>query len=254
MTRPVFLFTDFGTSGFYVGQMHAAMLPYYPAGSTGPVIDLMHDAPAHNAKAASYLLAALIKKTPLDAVIVGVVDPGVGGNRPPVVIETDGRICIGPGNSLFEIVARQSSTITKHHLSWQPESLSASFHGRDLFAPAAAQLARAADDQTWRQSLVTPLPPSTNLPGSDWPDDLTEVIYLDGFGNAMSGIRAEKLPGGLSVAINGRIIQRARTFSDVPKGEAFWYENSIGLIEIAVNQGRAAEKLGLDIGSAIGLV
>lgn len=254
MTRPIFLFTDFGVSGFYVGQMHAAMLPYVPDGSTGPAIDLMHDAPAHNVKAASYLLAALIRQSPHDSIIVGVVDPGVGGNRPPVVIEVDGRVCIGPGNGLFEIAARQSSTIARHHLSWQPPSLSASFHGRDLFAPAAAQLAQAADDQAWRQSIATPLPPSTVLPGSDWPDDLAEVIYLDGFGNAMSGIRAEKLPAGLSVAINGRTIRKARTFSDVPKGEAFWYENSIGLIEVAVNQGRAAEKLGLDIGSAIGLV
>lgn len=254
MTRPIFLFTDFGLSGFYVGQMHAAMLPYYPAGSICPVIDLMHDAPAHNPKSAAYLLAALIKQTPKDSVVVGVVDPGVGGNRPPVVIEADNRILVGPGNGLFEIVTRQSSSITKHHLSWHPASLSASFHGRDLFTPAAAQLALSVDDQTWRQSLTTPLPPSTTLPGSDWPDDLTKIVYVDGFGNAMSGIRAEKLPAGLSVAINGRKIQKARTFPDVAKGEAFWYENSIGLIEVAVNQGRATEKLGLDIGSTIGLV
>ncbi len=250
MARPIFLFTDFGLSGFYVGQMHAAILS--APGSSGPIIDLMHDAPAQDVKSAAYLLAALVDRTPEDAVIVGVVDPGVGGNRPAVVVETDGRCLVGPGNGLFEMAARQAENAVTHRLVWQPENLSASFHGRDLFAPAAAQIAAGGD--SWRQRLVVPLPASAERPGSDWPDDLPSVIHIDGFGNAMTGLRAAKLAPGLSVAVGGRRLQRATTFSDVPAGEAFWYENSIGLIEIAVNKGRASDSLSLAVGSAIGVV
>jgi len=252
MVRPIYLFTDFGTNGFYVGQLHSAISSARSV--PGPIIDLMHDAPAHDVKAAAYLLAALVTYTPEDAIIIGVVDPGVGGNRSPVVTECDGRILVGPGNGLFECVARQASVCTNHGLVWQPKSLSTSFHGRDLFGPAAAQIASAADDQAWRLTFINPLPPSTTLPGGDWPDDLPEVIYIDGFGNAISGMRAEKLASGLSIAINGRKIQKARTFSDVPKREPFWYENSIGLIEVSVNQGRACDQLGLAVGSVIGVV
>jgi len=252
MTRPIFLFTDYGWAGFYVGQLHASILPYRDAGSTGAVIDLMHDVPAHDVKAASYLLAALAEHTPENAIIVGVVDPGVGGDRPAVALEVDNRIFVGPGNGLFEIAKRRASDVTGHLLTWRPKSLSASFHGRDLFAPAAARIAAAGND--WREGLSKPLPQSLPLPGADWPDDLPSVIHIDGFGNAMTGIRAAKLPSGLTVAVNGRKIQKAITFSDLPKGDVFWYENSIGLVEIAVNQGRAAEFLKLEIGSAIGLI
>ncbi|MEQ9489644.1 MAG: SAM-dependent chlorinase/fluorinase [Alphaproteobacteria bacterium] len=252
MVRPIYLFTDFGLSGFYVGQLHGAILDAQT--SPGPVIDLMHDAQAHDVQSAAYLLAALIRHTPDNAVIVGVVDPGVGSDRPAIVVEADGRCLIGPGNGLFEIVARQAGNAVMHRLVWQPDRLTASFHGRDLFAPAAARIATTVDSDAWRLELISPLPPSAARPGSDWPDDLPAVIYIDVFGNAMTGIRAAKLAPGLAVAIGGRRIQRATTFSDVPTGEAFWYENSVGLVEIAVNQGRASETLALSVGSSIGLI
>lgn len=252
MSRPIYLFTDFGLSGFYVGQLHGAIL--HVQTSPGPVIDLMHDAPAHDVQSAAYLLAALIRYTPDNAVIVGVVDPGVGSDRPAVVVEADGRCLVGPGNGLFEIVARQAGKAVTHRLVWRPERLSASFHGRDLFAPTAARIAASTDADAWRGDLVSPLPPSAAFPGTDWPDDRPAVIYIDGFGNAITGIRAEKLAPGLSVTVGGRRLQRAATFSDVPKGDPFWFENSVGLVEIAVNEGRAADVFNLTTGSAVGLV
>ena len=89
---------------------------------------------------------------------------------------------------------------------------------------------------------------------TDWPDDLCEVVYIDHFGNAMTGLRAVMLPHDARLVAIGRAMQHARTFSDRPPGTAFWYENSNGLVEIAVNQGRADRELGLTIGIPIEIV
>jgi S-adenosylmethionine hydrolase len=89
---------------------------------------------------------------------------------------------------------------------------------------------------------------------ADWPDDLCEIVYVDHFGNAMTGVRAAMLPPNARLASAGRIFERGRTFSDLPPGSAFWYENSNGLAEIAVNQGRADRDLGLATGSTVEIV
>ena len=88
---------------------------------------------------------------------------------------------------------------------------------------------------------------------SIWQDDLCEIVYVDHFGNAMTGLRAAMLPPNAKLAAAGRVLERERTFSDRPPGEAFWYEDSNGLAEIAVNQGRADRDLGLSIGLSIGI-
>jgi S-adenosylmethionine hydrolase len=89
---------------------------------------------------------------------------------------------------------------------------------------------------------------------TDWPDDLCEIVYVDHYGNAMTGLRAVMLPRDARLVAAGRVLQRAGTFSDRPPGVAFWYENSNGLAEIAVNQGRADRELGLAIGTAVEFV
>ena len=89
---------------------------------------------------------------------------------------------------------------------------------------------------------------------ADWPDDLREIVYVDHFGNAMTGLRAATLPRNTRLAAAGRVLERQRTFSDGPPGAAFWYENSNGLAEIAVNRGRADRDLGLAIGTAVEIV
>ena len=125
---------------------------------------------------------------------------------------------------------------------WRPARMSASFHGRDLFAPSAAQVALGEPVE------VAPLGPG---PGRDWPDDLAEVIYIDKFGNAMTGLRASMAGTTATLNVGDMALPRATTFSDVARGEAFWYENSSGLVEIAVNQGSAAEGLRIQVGSPV---
>jgi len=227
------LFTDFGIEGPYVGQMKAVLAAAAPG---VPVIDLMHDAPAHDPRRAAYLLAALIDVLPEKAVFCAVVDPGVGGARLPVVMRADKRWYVGPGNGLFELVRRRARAASTWRLASLPMRPAATFHGRDLFAPAAAELALGRD--------VPKEPLLGSLPGGDWPDELAEIIYVDRYGNAMTGLRAAGVQQNSVVELAGKTLRRARTFSDVPHGEPFWYENSVGLVEIAVNRGSAGLGLG----------
>ena len=162
-------------------------------------------------KASAYLLAAYAGWFPAGTVFLCVVDPGVGGTRPAIILEADGRWYVGPGNGLFELVQRRAGKTRSWDIDWKPERLSASFHGRDLFAPVAAMLARGEpppgrprkDDADRR---------------ADWPDDLCEIVYVDHFGNAMTGLRAAMLPPNARLAAAGRVLERARTFSDRPAG------------------------------------
>ncbi|HEX6119822.1 MAG TPA: SAM-dependent chlorinase/fluorinase [Dongiaceae bacterium] len=238
------LFTDFGLHGPYTGQMKAVLCRDAPG---VPVIDLFADAPFANPKASAYLLAAYAEWFPAGTVFLCVIDPGVGSERPAVVVEADGRWFVGPGNGLFELVRRRAHKAPCWDIAWQPTHLSASFHGRDLFAPVTAMLARGEPP---------PGPPRSDEKDRrpDWPDDLGEIIYADHYGNAMTGLRATILPPDARLAVAGRVLERARTFSDLPPGTTFWYENSNGLAEIAVTQGRADRAIGVTIGTPVVVV
>ena len=240
----IVLFTDFGLSGPYTGQVKAVLHQLAPG---LPIVDLFADLPPANPKPAAYLLAAYGPWFPPGTVLMAVVDPGVGGARAAVVVEADGRSYVGPDNGLFEIVLRHADAAKTSEILWRPDRLSASFHARDLFAPVAARL--AADTL-----------PARALHGAeigrllDWPDDLPEIVYIDGYGNAITGLRSAILPEKTELAVKGRVLTRARTFSDAPLGAAFWYENSNGLAEIAVNTGRADSMLSLAIGTPVSVV
>ncbi len=242
MSAPVIaLFSDFGLEGPYIGQMKAVLHRDAP---NVPVLDLFSDLPIWNIKAAAFLLAAYGTGLPRGSVVLAVVDPGVGGARLPAAVEADGLWYVGPDNGVFELVVRRAKTVTWWDITWTPPDLSASFHGRDLFAPVAAQLAAGK------------APPGNQVPVAqrrmtDWPDDLYEIVYVDRFGNGITGVRATALdPKGL-LHVGGVRVPPARTFSDVPMGTPFWYQNANGLAEIAANQDRADKVLGFSVGSDI---
>jgi S-adenosylmethionine hydrolase len=240
---PIFLFTDFGSADIYVGQVRAVLYARSP-GSV--VIDLTNDLPAFAVPAAAHLLAALSPQLPPGAVTICVVDPGVGSIRAPVAVNADGRWYVGPDNGLMSVVAARSTGVACYALAPLDGSLSASFHGRDLFAPHAALLAAGSASPGAIQA-------QRGLDVELGPDDLREIIYIDHYGNAITGIRASRLAALQRLTIKGQALKRARVFSDVAAGDLFCYENSIGLMEIAANQSSAARLLGLTIGDEVRL-
>ena len=126
----------------------------------------------------------------------------------------------------------------------QPPVGADTFHGRDWFAPVAVRLVRSepvALDQVEADSCV----------GYDWPDRLEEVTYIDTFGNLITGVPVDALGRAQVLRLGGRALRHAHTFAEVPEGQAFWHENSLGLLELSVNQGSAAEVLGLTVGDPL---
>jgi S-adenosylmethionine hydrolase len=236
----IVLCTDFGLSGPYTGQVKAVLARHAP---NVPVIDLFADLPAFAPQFAAYLLAAYVERFAPGDVILAVVDPGVGSARRALTVEADGLWLTGPDNGLFELILRRATAWRAWRLAPSSERISATFHGRDLFAPAAARLALG-------QMPQGPQVQPTRLP--DWPDDLPAITYIDHYGNAITGLRAAGL-GDAVLAVAGTAIRRQRIFADVPPGQPLWYENANGLAEIALNGGPAAEHFGLIPGSPVSL-
>ena len=237
----IVLFTDFGWQGPYVGQMKAVLTQLAPQ---RPIVDLMHDVPAFQPRAAAYLLASLVEPFPLETIFLAVVDPGVGSHqRRPCVMKAAGRWYVGPDNGLFNVIARQASGYKAWEINWRPDGLSDSFHGRDLFAPVAAQLASGQSPQMTISALA-------DAP-NNWSTDLTEIIYIDYFGNAMTGLRSKLVSKDSRLKIHDHIIPYARVFAEASPAKPFWYYNSNGLVEIAMNQASAAQFLDLAIGTAV---
>ncbi len=236
-------YTDFGVEGPYLGQMRAAVHTVWPAAT---VVDLMSDVPAFDIKAASFLLPAVMESIAPPCVCVGVVDPGVGGHRRPVALLADDKWYVGPDNGLFSVVAARAERVQWYEITWRPSRLSSSFHGRDLFAPVAARIGMGADPKTWGAEIA-----DNQGVVFDTSAELAEVIYIDGYGNCMTGIRAETLSDEDVLSVAGQSLTRARTFSDVSPGCCFCYENALGLMEIASNMDNVAVSLGLCVGSQV---
>lgn len=232
----IVLFTDFGATDPYVGQLHARIRAAVPA---VPVIDLWHTVPNFAVDAGAYLLPAYSRGLPPGTIIVAVVDPGVGGSRAALWLQAGGCDYLGPDNGLFEFIARRN-VVTRCAQLVIPADAAVSFHGRDVFAPAASALARGSE------------PPS--VPGAltrypHWPEDCHRILYIDHYGNAITGVRALGLPRQL--VVRGVHLPMARVFGDCPANTPFFYANANGLWEIAINGGSAAAMLGLSVGEAL---
>lgn len=240
---PIFLFTDFGAADVYLGQVKAVLHEAAPASR---VIDLLNEAPDFRVDAGAHLLAALARRLPTRAITIAVVDPGVGSTRGAVVLQADERWFIGPDNGLLSVVAARAKVVRLYALDAPPAAASVSFHGRDVFAPFAARLATSSDGfrkLTLRDRLEVELEAG----------DLAQVVYIDHYGNVMTGLRAECAQEQQALGIKDRIVPHARVFSAVMRGSLFWCVNSIGLIEIAANQASAADMLDVAIGDAVRL-
>jgi S-adenosylmethionine hydrolase len=203
----IVLFTDFGIEGPYTGQVQARLQQLAPG---VPVINLFSDLEPYDVEAAAYLLPAYASGFPPGTVFSGfppgtvfvcVVDPGVGGSRPAVVVSADGCWYVGPNDGLFAILARRAGCVECQELP-TAVGVSNSFHGRDVFAPVAAQLATGLSVEAADVS-------ATCLEKPDWPNDLWRVVYIDRYGNAITGVRASTVDASQLLSVNGQQLRSA---------------------------------------------
>lgn len=237
----IVLFTDYCVGDPYVGQVHGVLARAAPGVR---VLDLWHAVPAFDVRAAACLLPAYGAGFDAGTVFLCVVDPGVGSARRALAVRADGCWYVGPDNGLFTYVVRRARRAQCHEITWRPRVLSASFHGRDLFAPAAAALALGAP-------LAMQACGCVQVDCGTWPDDLAQILFVDHYGNAVTGLRAAGIAPGARMRVGGAVLDQARVFADAAPGAVFWYGNSSGLVEIAANRASAAALLGLAPGDAV---
>jgi S-adenosylmethionine hydrolase len=264
MTSPQITFlSDYGLGDEFVGVCHAVIARRCPEAR---VIDLTHSIPRHDVQTAAIVLRATLPYLP-DGIVLAVVDPGVGrsgarGRRAVAVrtVEQD-RLLVGPDNGLLMGVCERLGGVSEaFDVELSPERLepvSATFHGRDIFAPVAAALA----DGVALSSLGEPLDPAElrglNLPVAVMRSDGLElhVLHCDTFGNVILDGQVEQLAelgvgAGQEVSVrSARQVHRAtvaRTFADVDPGELLLYQDGLGMLALAVNRGSAAEMLGAE--------
>jgi len=261
---PVALITDFGYRDHYVGAMKGVIASIAP---DTPVIDITHGIPPQSIVAGAIVLRESWRYFPPRTIFLAVIDPGVGTARAPIAIDTRaGARFVGPDNGVLWLAASEAAikrivklTSTRHRLS----NVSATFHGRDIFAPAAAHLSRGTPLASLGPSirsiekieLPRPVQSSRELRG--------EVIYVDGFGNLVTNIdrdRAAEFSSfrqkSLSVRIEGgtAVIRIVDTYAALPKGAPLATFGSFGLLEIAIRDGNAAVHFSARPGSSVSVV
>jgi S-adenosyl-L-methionine hydrolase (adenosine-forming) len=250
--------SDYGLTDHFVGVCHGVIARVCPSAH---VIDLTHGVPRGDVRVGALILSGALPYLPI-GVHLAVVDPGVGGDRRALALATsDGRRFVGPDNGLLWPAAERAGGVVEAvdigRSSFALEPISATFHGRDIFAPVAARLAagvslgevgeRCDPDGVVRLELPRPSVEDGVL--------VAHAVYMDRFGNVQLDADASAGRPGQSVAISVRGESwpgvYGRTFADVPVGELVVYEDSDGRLAVAVNQGSAVERLGISIGDEL---
>ncbi len=246
----VYFLSDFGSSDVYAGVVRSLIRQKAPGVD---LIDLAHDLPPGDVTHAAYQLYSALPYLETGGVVLAVIDPGVGGERRALAVRGEKLWYVAPDNGLLSLVF----DLDPPQGAWELEPskyvqapVSNTFHGRDVFAPAAALLA-AGFPAAWLGGEVDP-GKIQRLDLRINPGPAGRVLTFDRFGNAISNLRPNGLPQAVEVA--GRRLPFVKTFSDVPRGEALAYLGSAGLLEIAVNGGSAREKLELSAGAEVRLV
>jgi S-adenosyl-L-methionine hydrolase (adenosine-forming) len=257
-SRPVItLLSDFGTRDIYVASMKGVILSLNPQAL---LVDLSHEVPPQDVRAGALNLEAGAPYFPPGTIHLAVVDPGVGSGRRALAAHCRGHFWVGPDNGLFHLIFRQASPLSivslENPVYFRPQ-VSATFHGRDIFAPVAAHLSLGVDLSRFGPRITDPV-------ALDWPEPVFgretmrgQIIYVDQFGNLISNIRAAELSAWLAgqsaslqvgpVAIPGL----ARTYTDVAPGKFLALVGSHGWLEIACAMDNAARRLNAAVGLAL---
>jgi len=243
MSRIVTLLTDFGTADSYVAEMKGVL-----ASTAGDalLVDISHDIPPGDIAAASYVLGRAWRTFPRGTVHLAVVDPGVGTDRRALVAQIGGHGFVAPDNGILsDVLAAADAKVVRLAI---PADASRTFHGRDVFAPAAARLVRGAA----LTDLGTPAADLVHLPPrrlrTEGADLVGQVVHVDRFGTLITNLPGDAVAPGAALAVGGRAVPMAGTFADVAAGAVVAFVGSGGTIEIAVRDGRADQVLGVTRG------
>ena len=241
------LLTDFGTADGYVAEIKGVCTTLAPG---IPLLDMSHHVPAQDVEFARLTLARFWKRFPIGTVHLAVVDPGVGSSRAAIAVASEGRYLVGPDNgvlspALFSLDARVITLPID-------ATASPTFHGRDVFAPVAAQLAMGVDFDALGDPFSEAERRRTPQPRRN-ADGVVEgeVLTIDSFGNAITNLLARD---AISIMVGSQTVRVVRTYADAVSGELVALTGSSGLLEIAVRDGHAASRLRLVRGQRVRLV
>ena len=244
----VVILTDFGSRSPFPGIMKGVMLAINPELK---FVDLSNDITPYNVIEALFILKHSLYYFPDGSIFLVVVDPGVGSERKGLIVKTKKHIFVAPDNGVLSFIFDTNPEIWE--ITYKPERLSNTFHGRDIFAPVAAKLSLGVDPRTLGKRYYNPV--RIKIPEPEIKKDkiLGRVIFIDNFGNCTTNIGKKHLPGIPRALIikNQRIEKFVTSYSEAKKGEPVMITNSFGFLEIAINQGNASKTLGIEVGDEV---
>ena len=255
--RIITLITDFGTRDGYVGVMKGVIAGINPDAT---IIDISHEVAPQDISEAAMILMDSYRYFPKGTIHVVIVDPGVGGSRRPIIVETTDYLFIGPDNGVFTSIYKSGDVQRVTELSNREIFLphvSSTFHGRDILAPAAASFSKGLPASVLGSEITDYIKVSSSKPDIKGDIIMGEVAHVDNFGNLITNIDKDTLfsfAGGdrFDIEIRGRSIpELKKTYADSKKGELLALIGSSGRLEIAVNQGSAGDTLGAEKGSPV---
>ena len=248
----VTMLSDFGERDGYVAAMKGVVLSLAPS---AVVVDAGHAVPRGDVEAAAFVIFQYSSLFPAGTVHLAVVDPGVGGDRRALSLEVDGRFVVAPDNGLVSRVLRAAASWRGVQIS-DPDVFrsptSSTFHGRDIFAPAAGHLAGGGSLADLGPPLADPVLLDRVDPHREDGAVYGRVVHTDRFGNLISDIPADWVDGRYRFRVEGRDVGPLRaSYSDVPSGQPVVLIGSLGTVEVAVRDGSATASLGVERGAAV---
>ena len=252
------LTTDFGLADPFVGIMKGVILGIAPEAR---LVDITHEIRSYDVLEAAFMVETAFRYFPEGTVHVVVVDPGVGSARRPLAAAAEGHLFVAPDNGVLSYVLDAGPSAPPAATHWIDnrslclDPVSRTFHGRDVFAPVAAHLARGLPIESVGPRIVDVVKRAFPRLRREGDTLVATILHIDKFGNVITNLRREHLgTGDFTISVGGRTITRLRsTFSEAEPGEFFAVEGSTGYIEIALNQGSAAERLAVERGAEIEL-
>ena len=241
----VTLLTDFGLQDSYVAEMKGVLLIRAPEAQ---LVDIAHSLSPGDVRAAQYLLSRTWKQFPRGTVHVAVVDPGVGTERRALAAECAGHLFLAPDNGLLSFLPDDARFFSLPI----PRDAAPTFHGRDVFAPAAAMLAHGESIESLGAKVTHPVRTPLPAPRIAAAEITGEVIYVDRYGTLISNVPSSAAKPGARIHVGGIDVGPVRrTFADVARGALVAFGGSGGTVEIAVRDGSAVRELNAGVGAKV---